>query len=97
MRLAIPEPARAGAVPLELVGAHKAYGEQVIYRGIDVQIRRGEKVALVGPNGAGKSTLLRMLAGVLPFERGERRVGHQVQVAFYAQHQLDALDPHGSG
>jgi ATP-binding cassette subfamily F protein 3 len=93
MRLAIPEPARAGAVPLELVGVHKAYGEQVIYRGIDVQIRRGEKVALVGPNGAGKSTLLRMLAGVLPFERGERRVGHQVQVAFYAQHQLDALDP----
>jgi len=93
MRLAIPEPARAGAVPLELVGVHKAYGEQVVYRGVDLQIRRGEKVALVGPNGAGKSTLLRILAGVLPFEQGERRVGHQVQVAFYAQHQLDALDP----
>ena len=96
MRLAIPEPARAGAVPLELVGVHKAYGEQVVYRGVDLQIRRGEKVALVGPNGAGKSTLLRILAGVLPFERGERRVGHQVQVAFYAQHQLDALDPRAS-
>jgi ATP-binding cassette subfamily F protein 3 len=93
MRLAIPEPSRAGAVPLELVGVHKAYGEQVVYRGVDLQIRRGEKLALVGPNGAGKSTLLRILAGVLPFERGERRVGHQVQVAFYAQHQLDALDP----
>ncbi len=93
MRLSIPAPARAGALPLELVGAHKAYGEQVVYRGIDVQIRRGEKVALVGPNGAGKSTLLRMLAGVLPFERGERRVGHQAQVAFYAQHQQGALDP----
>jgi ATP-binding cassette subfamily F protein 3 len=93
MRLAIPEPARAGAVPLELVGVHKSYGEHAVYRGVDLQIRRGEKVALVGPNGAGKSTLLRILAGVLPFERGERRVGHQVQVAFYAQHQLDALDP----
>jgi ATP-binding cassette subfamily F protein 3 len=93
MRLAIPEPARAGAVPLELIAVHKAYGDQVVYRGVDLQIRRGEKVALVGPNGAGKSTLLRILAGVLPFEQGERRVGHQVQVAFYAQHQLDALDP----
>ena len=92
LRLAIPEPVRAGALPLELLGVHKAYGEQVIYRGIDLQLRRGEKLALVGPNGAGKSTLLRMLAGVLPFERGERRVGHQVEVAFYAQHQLDALD-----
>jgi ATP-binding cassette subfamily F protein 3 len=93
MRLAIPEPSRAGAVPLELAGVHKAYGEQAVYRGVDLQIRRGEKVALVGPNGAGKSTLLRILAGVLPFERGERRVGHQVQVAFFAQHQLDALEP----
>jgi len=96
MRLALPEPARAGAVPLELSGVHKAYGEQVVYRGVDLQIRRGEKLALVGPNGAGKSTLLRILAGVLPFERGERRVGHQVQVAFFAQHQLDALDPRAS-
>jgi ATP-binding cassette subfamily F protein 3 len=93
MRLAIPAPSRAGAVPLALVGVHKAYGEQVVYRGVDVEIRRGEKVALVGPNGAGKSTLLRLLAGVLPFEAGERRVGHQVEVAFYAQHQLEALDP----
>jgi ATP-binding cassette subfamily F protein 3 len=93
MRLALPEPARAGSVPLELVAVHKAYGEHVVYAGVDVQIRRGEKVALVGPNGAGKSTLLRMLAGVLPCDRGERRVGHQVQVAFYAQHQLDALEP----
>jgi ATP-binding cassette subfamily F protein 3 len=93
MRLAIPEPARAGAVPLELAGVHKAYGAQSVYRGVDLQLRRGEKLALVGPNGAGKSTLLRILAGVLPFERGERRVGHQVQVAFYAQHQLDALEP----
>jgi ATP-binding cassette subfamily F protein 3 len=93
MRLHVPEPARAGAVPLELVGVHKAYGAQVVYRGIDLQLRRGDKLALVGPNGAGKSTLLRVLAGVLPFEAGERRVGHRVEVAFYAQHQLEALDP----
>jgi ATP-binding cassette subfamily F protein 3 len=93
MRLAIPEPARAGAVPLELVGVHKAYGAQAVYRGADLQVRRGDKLALVGPNGAGKSTLLRILAGVLPIDAGERRVGHNVAVAFYAQHQLEALDP----
>ena len=92
LRLRIPAPVRAGAVPLELLSVHKSYGARAVYRGIDLQIRRGEKVALVGPNGAGKSTLLRILAGVLPFEQGERRVGHQVQVAFYAQHQLEALD-----
>jgi ATP-binding cassette subfamily F protein 3 len=93
LRLKLPEPDRAGAVPLELIDVHKAYGDAVIYRGVDLQIRRGEKVALVGPNGAGKSTLLRILSGVLPFEAGERRLGHNVQVAFYAQHQLEALSP----
>jgi ATP-binding cassette subfamily F protein 3 len=93
LRLALPEPARAGAVPLELTDVHKSYGDAVVYRGVSLQIRRGERVALVGPNGAGKSTLLRILSGVLPFEAGERRLGHNVQVAFYAQHQLEALRP----
>jgi ATP-binding cassette subfamily F protein 3 len=93
MRLRIPPPERAGAVVLRLAGVHKAYGETRVYEGVDFELRRGERVALVGPNGAGKSTLLRMLAGVLPPDRGERSLGHNAQVAFYAQHQLDALDP----
>jgi ATP-binding cassette subfamily F protein 3 len=92
MRLRIPEPARAGAVPIALEGIHKAYDDLIVYRGIDASVRRGERVALVGPNGAGKSTLLRILAGTLPFDSGERVLGHNVQVAFYAQHQLEALD-----
>jgi ATP-binding cassette subfamily F protein 3 len=93
MRLRIPEPARAGAVPIALKAVHKRYGARVVYQGVDLALKRGEKLALVGPNGAGKSTLLRILAGVLPFEGGERELGHNVQVAFYAQHQLESLTP----
>ena len=54
---------------------------------------RGDRVALVGPNGAGKSTMLKILAGVLPFEEGERKTGHNVITTYYAQHVLDLLNP----
>jgi len=91
MRLRIPEPTRSGAIPVALKGVHKRYGDLAVYQGVDFALKRGEKLALVGPNGAGKSTLLRMLAGVLPFERGERELGHNARVAFYAQHQLESL------
>jgi ATP-binding cassette subfamily F protein 3 len=93
MRLRVPPPERAGAVVLRLAGVHKAYGETKVYEGIDLEIPRGERVALVGPNGAGKSTLLRILAGVLAPDRGSRELGHRAEVAFYAQHQLEVLDP----
>jgi ATP-binding cassette subfamily F protein 3 len=96
IRLRIPPPARAGAVVLRLEGIHKSYGETAVYRGVNFELQRGERVALVGPNGAGKSTLLRIAAGVLPFERGERTPGHNVTGAFFAQHQLEALNPTAS-
>jgi ATP-binding cassette subfamily F protein 3 len=88
-----PEPPRSGRRVASLRGVHKAYGDKVVYAGIDLEVERGEKIALVGANGAGKSTLLRILAGVLPFEQGERVLGTHVTVHYYAQHQLDALDP----
>jgi ATP-binding cassette subfamily F protein 3 len=91
-----PQPARSGAVVSELKKVHKAYGETVVYRGVDFRLLRGDRVALVGPNGAGKSTLLKMVAGVLPFEKGERILGHNASVHYYAQHQLDALTPKNS-
>jgi ATP-binding cassette subfamily F protein 3 len=93
IRLTFPAPPRTGRRVASLRQIRKAYGDHVVYDGIDLLVERGDRIALVGPNGAGKSTLLRILAGVLPFDRGDRELGTQVSVHFYAQHQLEALDP----
>jgi ATP-binding cassette subfamily F protein 3 len=93
IRFAFPQPPRTGRRVVTLAGVRKAYGDNVVYAGVDFEIERAERVALVGPNGAGKSTLLRILAGVLPFDRGERTLGAHVAVHYYAQHQLEALTP----
>ncbi len=84
---------RSGDVVLRLERVAKAYDETVVYRSLDLELRRGDRIALVGPNGAGKSTLLRIAAGVLPIDGGTRELGHNVAAAFYAQHQLEALEP----
>ena len=92
MRMRIPTPPRAGEQVVSLDAIHKAYGDHVVYEGLSQRVIRGERVALAGPNGAGKSTLLRILAGVLPVDQGDRTLGHNVQAAFFAQHQLESLD-----
>jgi ATP-binding cassette, subfamily F, member 3 len=93
IRFSFPQPPRTGRRVATLKDIHKAYGDNVVYAGVDFEVERGAKIALVGPNGAGKSTLLRMLAGTLPFDRGERTLGAHVAVHYYAQHQLEALTP----
>src|SRR5882724_2576128 len=65
-----PQPQRSGLKVIKLEGIHQAYGSNVVYRGIDFQAERGQRIVLVGPNGAGKSTLLKILAGVLTPQQG---------------------------
>ena len=94
VKFRFPEPPRSGRTVITLTDIAKRYGETVVYDGdLDLQLERGQKVALIGPNGAGKSTLLKILAGVLDFEGGARELGSNVRVAYFAQHQIEALNP----
>jgi len=80
-----------GRVLVELKDVSKSFKNIDILEHASAEIDRGDKIALIGANGKGKSTLLRIIAGTEPFE-GERKWGHNVEEAFYAQHQLEALN-----
>jgi ATP-binding cassette subfamily F protein 3 len=92
MRFTFPTPQRPGRVVVDLDEIRFAYDGDPIYDGLDLAIERDQKIALVGPNGAGKSTMLKLLAGVLEPQAGERKLGHNVNLAYFAQHQIEALN-----
>lgn len=93
VHFSFPAPPRGGDEVITLSHVVKAYGTNIVYRDLNLTLRRGDKVALVGPNGAGKTTLLKILAGVLSFNDGERKLGYNISPAYYAQYQLELLDP----
>jgi len=88
-----PPPERTGQVVMKLENVVKSYDDNVVFNGIDYEIERGDKIAVVGPNGAGKSTMIRILAGLEPITNGKRKVGYNVTPGYFAQHQADELDP----
>jgi ATP-binding cassette subfamily F protein 3 len=90
---AFPQPQRSGQRVIKLENIHHAYGENVVYRGMDFQAERGQRIVLVGPNGAGKSTLLKILAGVITPQAGTRTLGHNAKAGYYSQYRVDMLNP----
>jgi ATP-binding cassette subfamily F protein 3 len=91
MHIAFPPCDRAGADVITVNALEKAFGDNVVFDGIDLLIRRGEKVGIIGVNGAGKTTLLKMMAGELAPDAGEIRLGHNVTPGYYAQHHTETL------
>ena len=93
MRFRFPPCARCGAEAITLRSVGKAYDDLQVLSGVDLAVRRGEKIGIIGVNGAVKTTLLRMMAGEIPVSSGEIELGHNVKAGYYAQHHADTLHP----
>ncbi len=89
----IPPPPHVGKTVLSLINCDFGYPGKHVLKNVSVEIQRGDHIAVVGLNGAGKSTLLKGLAGTLSPEKGQWKLGYQVQVALFNQHVAEALDP----
>ena len=88
-----PQPHRSGHRVIKLEDIDHAYVETMVYRGMNFEAERGQRIVLVGPNGAGKSTLLKILAGVLTPQGGTRTLGHNAKAGYYSQYRVDMLNP----
>ena len=87
-----PPAPRSGDIVFKATDLEAAYPQKVVFRHADIEIKRGEKVALIGRNGEGKTTLMRIIMGQLSPAAGEVRTGHNVQIGYFAQNQEDILD-----
>jgi len=93
LNIKIPVPDRSPLKVISLKNVSKNYGDISVYDNLNIEIERGQTIGLVGHNGAGKSTLLKMFAGVESISTGTLRPGKDVTIAYFAQHQLEVLNP----
>jgi ATP-binding cassette subfamily F protein 3 len=91
LHLKFPPAMRSGDYPIICENVRKAYGDHVVFHDVNLTIKRGEKVAFVGKNGEGKSTLVKCIMNEIPFD-GTLKVGHMVQIGYFAQNQAQLLD-----
>ncbi|MBV5305934.1 MAG: ATP-binding cassette domain-containing protein, partial [Desulfobulbaceae bacterium] len=93
IRFTFPPAPPCGRDVLEIEGLSKSYQGRQIFSDVNLQLQRGDKVAVVGVNGAGKSTLLKIISGQLEHEAGEIKLGYNVQLSYFGQHQAQELSP----
>lgn len=93
LRVKFPPAPRSGDLVYKATGLTVSYPGKRVFSDADIEIKRGEKVALIGRNGEGKTTLMRVITGELEPERGESRLGHNVDLGYFAQAQERVLDP----
>lgn len=87
-----PPAPHSGKIVVEAEHLGKAYGEKQVFDNVDLTILKGSKVAFVGRNGEGKSTLAKIIVGDIHDQTGLCKIGHQVQIGYYAQNQAAMLD-----
>src|SRR5438874_2222303 len=92
VRFEFRQPGRSGDQVVTIENLSKAFGRHVIYDGLNINVRRGERWCVMGKNGAGKSTLLKMIAGALEPDAGQVRLGASLKVGYFSQQALDLLD-----
>ena len=93
LNIQLSQPARSPLKVVSLINISKNYGNISVYNNLNLEIERGQAIGLVGHNGAGKSTLLKILAHVESVSAGELKYGKNVETAYFAQHQLEILNP----
>ncbi|MBT3569632.1 MAG: ABC-F family ATP-binding cassette domain-containing protein [Opitutae bacterium] len=87
-----PQPQRSGQRVVTCKTVRQAYDELVVYKDLNLEVEKHQRIVLVGPNGAGKSTLLKILGGIVSIQSGSCELGHNVEVGYFSQQRVEVLN-----